>query len=67
MIMPFGLKDVRANYQRLVDLLFREQKGRNVEVYVNDLLVKSKSLIQYIEDLREIFATLKKYNIRLNP
>ena len=41
-VMPFGLKNARATYQRLVNHMFSHQIGRNVEVYVNDMLVKSK-------------------------
>ena len=41
-VMPFGLKNAEATYQRLVNKMFREQMGRNIEVYVDDMLVKSK-------------------------
>ena len=40
-VMPFGLKNARATYQRLVNHIFRPQIGRNVEVYMDDMLVKS--------------------------
>ena len=40
-VIPFGLKNARATYQRLVNHMFRPQIGRNVEVYVDDMLVKS--------------------------
>ena len=40
-VMPFGLKNARATYQRLVNHMFRPQIGRNVEVYMDDMLVKS--------------------------
>ncbi|KAL0439515.1 UNVERIFIED_CONTAM: hypothetical protein Slati_2434500 [Sesamum latifolium] len=42
MAMPFGLKNIGATYQRLVDKIFRPQLGRNMEVYVDNMLVKSK-------------------------
>ena len=41
-VMPFGLKNARATYQRLVNKMFNKQIGRNMEVYVDDMLVKSK-------------------------
>ena len=41
-VMPFGLKNTRATYQRLVNQMFNKQIARNVEVYVDDMLVKSK-------------------------
>ncbi|XP_073041970.1 uncharacterized protein [Primulina eburnea] len=66
-VMPFGLKNARATYQRLMDKVFSGQIGRNVEVYVDDILVKSKSLADLITDLRETFATLRSYGLKLNP
>ncbi|KAL0448882.1 UNVERIFIED_CONTAM: hypothetical protein Slati_1444600 [Sesamum latifolium] len=65
--MPFGLKNAGATYQRLVDKIFRPQIGRNVEVYVNDMLVKSKKAEDHIADLEETLAILKKYRLKLNP
>ncbi|KAL0434466.1 UNVERIFIED_CONTAM: Pro-Pol polyprotein [Sesamum latifolium] len=65
--MPFGLKNVGATYQRLVDKIFRPQIGRNFEVYVDDMLVKSKKAEDYITDLEETFAILRKYRLKLNP
>ncbi|KAL0356463.1 UNVERIFIED_CONTAM: hypothetical protein Sradi_4093200 [Sesamum radiatum] len=65
--MPFGLKNTGATYQRLVDKIFRTQIGRNVEVYVDDMLVKSKKAEDHIADLEETFAVLRKYRLKLNP
>lgn len=50
-VMPFGLKNARATYQRLVNEMFKDQIGRNVEVYVDDMLVKSLRAEQYLSDL----------------
>ncbi|XP_012846871.1 PREDICTED: uncharacterized protein LOC105966839 [Erythranthe guttata] len=66
-VMPYGLKNVGATYQRLVDTMFRSQLGRNMEVYVDDMLVKSKEARTHIEDLRETFAKLRQYEMKLNP
>jgi hypothetical protein len=66
-MMPFGLKNAGATYQRLVNRMFRNQIGRNVEVYVDDMLVKSIQATKHIEDLRETFRTLREYNMKLNP
>ncbi|KAL0289309.1 UNVERIFIED_CONTAM: hypothetical protein Sradi_7075900 [Sesamum radiatum] len=63
--MPFGLKN--ATYQRLVDKIFRPQIGRNMEVYVDDMLVKSKKAEEYVKDLEETFSVLRKYKLKLNP
>ncbi|KAL0462865.1 UNVERIFIED_CONTAM: hypothetical protein Slati_0174100 [Sesamum latifolium] len=65
--MPFGLKNAGATYQRLVDKIFRPQIGRNVEVYVDDMLVKSKKAEEYVKDLEETFSVLRKYKLKLNP
>ncbi|KAK8942629.1 hypothetical protein KSP39_PZI008943 [Platanthera zijinensis] len=50
-----------------MDRIFREQKGRNLEVYVDDLMIKSQDLKSHIADLEETFATVRKYKMRLNP
>ncbi|KAL0454671.1 UNVERIFIED_CONTAM: hypothetical protein Slati_0806300 [Sesamum latifolium] len=65
--MPFGLKNAGATYQRLVDKIFRHQIGRNMEVYVDDMLVKSKKAPDHIKDLKETFSILRKYKLKLNP
>jgi hypothetical protein len=59
-VMPFGLKNAGATYQRLVNKMFQAQIGRNMEVYVDDMLVKSKESRDHIRDLHEAFATLKQ-------
>ena len=65
-VMPFGLKNIGATYQRLVNRMFSHQIGRNVEVYVDDMLVKSKDKANHLDDLKETFNTLRKYNMKLN-
>ena len=66
-VMPFRLKNAKATYQRLVNHMFSHQIGKNVEVYVDDMLVKSKDEANHLDDLKETFSTLHKYNIKLNP
>ena len=66
-VMPFELKNAGATYQRLVNKMFNRQIGRNMEVYVDDILVKSKEELAHLDDLRETFATLKQYQMKLNP
>ena len=66
-VMPFGLKNAGVTYQRLVNQMFNKQIGRNIEVYVNDMLVKSKEEQDHLDDLKETFNTLRQYNIELNP
>ena len=66
-VMPFGLKNAGVTYQRLMNIMFVPQIGRNVQVYMNDMLVKSQREEDYLEDLRETFDTLHSYNMKLNP
>ena len=63
--MPFGLKNTRTTYQRLVNKMFIQQSGQNVEVYINDMLVKSKKEYNHLNDLREMFETLHFYKLKL--
>ena len=65
--MPFGLKNVGATYQRFMNKMFAQQIGRNVQVYVDDMLVKSRREEDHLEDLRETFNTLRSYNMKQNP
>ena len=65
-VMPFGLKNAGATYQRLVNKMFRKQIGRNMEVYVDDMLVKSKEELTHLDDLKETFAMLRQYQMKLN-
>nr|XP_027096214.1 uncharacterized protein LOC113716116 [Coffea arabica] len=65
--MPFGLKNAGATYQRLVNKLFQNQTGRSMEVYVDDMIVKSRTDQQLIPDLREILNILLECRMRLNP
>ena len=65
--IPFGLKNAGATYQRLVNHMFRPHSGRNVEVYVDDMLVKSQDEEIHLDDLQETFDTLRQYNMKLNP
>nr|KYP44258.1 Retrovirus-related Pol polyprotein from transposon 17.6 [Cajanus cajan] len=66
-VMPFGLKNAGATYQRLMDKVFSEQIGRNLEVYVDDMVIKTKSATNHVRDLEEILQQIRKYNMRLNP
>ena len=66
-VMPFGLKNAGATYQRLVNKMFRKQIGRNMEVYVDDMLDKSKEELTHLDDLKETFTTLRQYQMKLNP
>ena len=66
-VMPFGLKNAGATYQRLVNKVFKDQIGRNMEVYVDDMLVKSTQIPDHVQDLKETFRTLRRHRMKLNP
>jgi hypothetical protein len=65
--MPFGLKNAGATFQRLMRKALGAQMGRNVEAYIDDIIVKTRESHTFIEDLEETFANLRKVNIKLNP
>ena len=66
-VMPFGLKNAGRTCQRLMNKMFAHQIGRNVQVYVDDMLWKSLYEDNHLGDLRETFDTLWLYNMKLNP
>nr|GEX26222.1 reverse transcriptase domain-containing protein [Tanacetum cinerariifolium] len=65
--MSFELKNAGATYQRLVDKAFQKQIGWNLEVYVDDLVIKSHTEKEVIRDIEETFKTLREINMKLNP
>ena len=66
-VMPFGLKNAGATYQRLVNRMFQKQIGTTMEVYIDDMLVKSTTAELHIAHLSEVFQILRNYNMKLNP
>ena len=64
--MPFGLKNAGATYQRCMQACLKDQIGRNVQVYVDDIVIKTKEARTLIDDLRETFDNLDHYRIKLN-
>ena len=66
-VMPFGLKNTGATYQRLVNKMFQKQIGASMEVYIDDMLVKSIKVELHIDHLAESFQVLKDYKMKLNP
>ena len=65
--MSFSLKNASATYQRLMNKIFSHQIRRNVQVYVDDMLVKSQLENDHLDDLKETFDTFHSYNMKLNP
>ena len=66
-IMPYGFKNVGTTYQLLVNKIFKKQIGRNMEVYMDDMLIKSWASIDHLADLEETFGALRKHKMKLNP
>ena len=65
--MPFGLKNAGATYQHLMNHVLQDHIGKNVEVDMDDIIVKSQGSEQYARDLEQILDTLDMYKIKLNP
>ena len=65
--MSFGLKNAGATYQRAKQLCFTNQLHRNVEAYVDDVVVKTKEFDSFIPDLEETFNSLRSFRWKLNP
>ena len=65
-VMPFDLKNAGSTYQRMMTKIFEAQMGKNIEVYIDDLVVKSKIVSELIGDLTNIFKILKEHKLRLN-
>ncbi|RDX88965.1 Retrovirus-related Pol polyprotein from transposon 17.6, partial [Mucuna pruriens] len=66
-VMSFGLKNAGVAYQRLMDKIFKDVMGRDVEVYVDDMVEKSRGGEDHCEALRRVFEVLRKHQLRLNP
>jgi len=66
-VMPFGLKNAGTTYQRFMDRILTPMIGRDVQAYVDDMVVTSVEKDQHVADLVELFTTIAKYNLKLNP
>nr|CAN67251.1 hypothetical protein VITISV_026553 [Vitis vinifera] len=66
-VMPFGLKNAGATYQRLMTKIFKPLIGHTVEVYIDDIVVKSKTREEHVLHLQEVFHLLRKYGMKLKP
>ena len=65
-VMSFGLKNAGSTYQRMMTKMFEPQLGKNVKVYIDDMVVKSKLVSKHIMDLISIFEILREHKLRLN-
>ena len=65
-VMPFGLKNARFTYQRMMTRMFESLLGKNIMIYIDDMVVKSKMVSEHLGDIRIIFEILRNYKLRLN-
>ena len=65
-VMPFGLKNAGSTYQRMMTRMFELQLGKNIEIYVDDMVVKSKVVSEHLEDLGGTFNVLRRHKLRMN-
>ena len=65
-VMPFRLKNVGSTYQGMMTRMFEPQLGKNIEAYIDDMVVKSKVETEHIDDLGNIFKILRKHKLHLN-
>ena len=65
-VMSFGLKNAGSTYQRMMTRMFEPQLGKIIEVYIDDMVVKSKRVSEHVKDLGIVFAILREHRLRLN-
>ena len=65
-VMPFRLKNAGSTYKRMMTRMFKSQLGKNIKVYIDDMVVKSKLEAKHLGDLRNIFEILRKHKLPLN-
>ena len=65
-VMSFGLKNAGSTYQRMMIRMFEPQLDKSIEVYIDDMVVKSKVVFEHVKDLGSIFEILRKHRLRLN-
>ena len=67
MVMPFGLKNVGATYQRAMNAIFHDMLGHLMEIYIDDIVVKSKKATEHVNYLRKSFERMRFHQLKLNP
>ena len=67
LVMPFGLKNAGATYQRVMIAIFHDMLGHHMEIYIDDIMVKSKRANKHIDHLRKNFERMRHHQLKLNP
>ena len=65
--MPFSLKNAGTTYQRAMNAIFHDMLGHHMEIYINDIMVKSKKAIKHVNHLRRSFQRMRLHELELNP
>ena len=65
--MPFGLKNAGATYQRAMNVIFHDMLDHHMEVYIDDIVVKSKRANEHVDHLKRIFERMRHHQLKLNP
>ncbi|CAL2270791.1 unnamed protein product [Prunus armeniaca] len=66
-VMPFALKNAGATYQRAMNAIFHDMISRNLEVYIDNVVIKSKSRLGHLDDLRSAFERMRRHQLKMNP
>ena len=67
LVMPFGLKNAGATYQRAMNAIFHDMLGHHTEIYIDDIAVKSKKVAEHVNHLRKSFERMRPHQLKLNP
>ena len=67
LVMPFGLKNAGATYQRAMNAICHDMLGHNMEIYIDDIMVKSKKVAEHLNHLRKSFENMRLHQLKLNP
>ena len=67
LVMPFGLKNVGATYQRAMNAIFHDMLGHHMEIYIDDIVVKYKMATEHVNHLRKSFEMMRFHHLKLNP
>jgi hypothetical protein len=66
-VMTFGLKNVGVTYQRAMNYIYHDLIGKLVEIYIDNIVVKSTSIGRHLGDLREVFERTRRFGLKMNP
>ena len=67
LVMPFGLKNAGATYQKAMNAIFHDMLGHHMQIYIDDIMVKSKKVTEHVNHLRKSFERMRLHQLKLNP